>query len=227
MATDEQAIGTRPSWFSLLIGIFVRPKQTFELIREQGGRGWLLTAVLIISDIFLANRGFNAAVDAAILDYEPPLTQFLQQQPGQWRITSFDSQGQKPFNANSGWLFDLEDVRGYDSIIPKQYTQYMAAIEPQNELIFNRVQPIANWESLNSPLLDVLGVKYIITGETLDLPKLDLAWEEGNLRVYENLAVAPRAYTLPQSQTAVVPDPLAAMSEFDPRQYVGVENGVL
>ncbi|MEM7116556.1 MAG: flippase [Chloroflexota bacterium] len=184
---------------------------------------WIvLTAVLIISDIFLANRGFNAAVDTSILEYQPPLTQWLQAQPGEWRITSFDSQGQKPFNANSGWLFDLEDVRGYDSIIPKQYTQYMAAIEPQNELIFNRVQPIVNWESLNSPLLDVLGVKYIITSETLDLPKLDLAWEEGNLRVYENLAVAPRAYTLPQSQTAVFPDPLAAMSDFDPRQFVVV-----
>ncbi|MEM7115277.1 MAG: Yip1 family protein [Chloroflexota bacterium] len=48
MATDEQAIGTRPSWFSLLIGIFVRPRQTFELIREHGGSGWLLTAVFII-----------------------------------------------------------------------------------------------------------------------------------------------------------------------------------
>lgn len=48
MATDEQVVGVKPSWFSLLIGIFVRPKQTFGLIQAHGGRSWLLTAVLIL-----------------------------------------------------------------------------------------------------------------------------------------------------------------------------------
>ncbi len=181
-----------------------------------------MAAVILALDLFLANVGFNAAVDPALLDYKPELVQWLEQQPGHWRITSFNPHGDKPFNANSGWLFDIQDIRGYDSIIPKQYTDYVAAIEPQNELQFNRVQPIANWESLNSPLLDVLGVKYIITAETIDLPKLQLAWEGEGLRVYENLAVAPRAYTLPLTSTAVTDNPLAAMTEFDPRQFVVV-----
>ncbi|MCB9446306.1 MAG: oligosaccharide flippase family protein [Ardenticatenaceae bacterium] len=184
-----------------------------------------LAVALIILDLYLANVGFNAAVDPALLDYKPELVEWLQEQPGYWRITSFAPHGDKPFNANSGWLFDIQDVRGYDSIIPKQYTDYMAAIEPQNELQFNRVQPIVNWESLNSPLLDVLGVKYIITAETIDLPKLKLAWEGESLRVYENLAVAPRAYTLPLTSTAVTDDPLAAMTKYDPRQFVVAETG--
>ncbi len=185
-----------------------------------------LAALLLILDLFLINRGFHAAVDPALLSYEPPLVHWLRQQPGPWRLTTFDSQGQKPLNANAGWLFGFEDVRGYDSIIPKQFANYMAAIEPQNELLFNRIQPVANWESLNSPLLDVLNVKYIITQETVELPKLQQVWQEGNLRVYENLAVAPRAYTLPQTQTAVVPDPLTAMTtQYDPRNYVVVERG--
>jgi O-antigen/teichoic acid export membrane protein len=184
-----------------------------------------MAAVILTLDLFLANVGFNAAVDPALLDYKPELVQWLEQQPGYWRVTSFTPHGDKPFHANSGWLFDIQDVRGYDSIIPKQYTDYMAAIEPQNELQFNRVQPIANWESLNSPLLDVLGVKYIITAETIDLPKLKLAWEGEGLRVYENLAVAPRAYILPLTSTAVTDNPLAAMTEYDPRQFVVVETG--
>jgi O-antigen/teichoic acid export membrane protein len=189
-----------------------------------GGRRplWLfMAAVLIVLDIWAANRGFHAANDPALLAYKPELVQWLQDQPGLWRLTSFAPNGDKPFNANSGWLFDLPDIRGYDSIIPKQYTNYMAAIEPQNELPFNRVQPIVNWESLNSPLLDVLGVRYVITSETIELPKYQLAWEGEGVRVYENLGAAPRAYTLPQTQTAVVPDPLAAMTtEFDPRNFV-------
>ena len=179
-----------------------------------------LAAALIIVDIFIANQGFHASVDPALLDHKPQLVQWLEQQPGQWRLTSFNPNGDIPFHANSGWLFNLEDVRGYDSIIPLQYTNYMRTIETQNQLDFNRIQPIANWESLNSPLLDVLTVKYIITTETPALPKLQLVWEGEGVKVYENLAVAPRAYTLPQTATAVTDNQLAALSEFDPRQFV-------
>lgn len=183
----------------------------------------LLAALVIMLDVVLANYGFNAAVDPALLAYKPQMVQWLEQQPGQWRLTSFNPNGDIPFNANSGWHYNFQDIRGYDSIIPKQYTDYMAAIEPQNALPYNRIQPIANWESLNSPLLDVLNVKYVITSETLDLPKFALAWEGEGVRIYENLGVAPRAYTLPLPATAVVEDALTAMQELDPRQYVVIE----
>ncbi|MCB8945425.1 MAG: oligosaccharide flippase family protein [Ardenticatenaceae bacterium] len=185
-----------------------------------------LAAILISLDIFIANFSFHTAVDPALLEYKPQLVQWLEQQPQPWRLTSFNPNGDIPFHANSGWLYDLPDIRGYDSIIPKQYTTYMAAIEPQNGLQFNRVQPIANWQSLNSPLLDVLGVKYIITSETVELPKLQEVWQGEGLRVYENLAVAPRAYTLPQTATAVVPNALSAMTtDYDPRHFAVVETG--
>lgn len=191
-----------------------------------GGRRpiWLFMAAgLILLDIWGANRGFHAANDPALLDYKPELVEWLEAQPGLWRLTSFTPKGDTPFQVNAGWMFNLADVRGYDSIIPKQYTQYMEAIEPQGGLLYNQVQPIKNWESLNSPLLDVLGVKYVITSETIDLPKYELAWEGEGLRIYENLGVTPRAYTLPARQAAVVADPLSAMtSEYDPRQYVVV-----
>ncbi len=191
---------------------------------------WEFMAVTtLILDLFLAFFQFHAAVDPALLSYQPALMTWLQTQPGQWRLTSFDPHGQKPINANTPWLFNLQDVRGYDSIIPKQYTQYMAAIEPQNELPFNRIQPITNWESLNSPLLDVLGVKYVVTAESITLPKFRLAWQGEGLQVYENLAVAPRAYTLPQAATVVATDVLAALRQYDPRNFVviGEEGGRL
>lgn len=190
-------------------------------IYVRGKPIWLFMAVTALTlDLFAAHVGFNAAVDPALLDYKPDLVEWLQQQPGHWRITSFAPHGDKPFNANSGWLYDLQDVRGYDSIIPKQYAEYMGAIEPQNELQYNRIQPIVHWESLNSPLLDALNVKYIITAEQVDLPKLQLAWEGEGLRVYENLAVAPRAYTLPLNATVTADNALTAMTTYDPRQFV-------
>ncbi|WP_420641328.1 oligosaccharide flippase family protein [Candidatus Leptofilum sp.] len=203
----------------LLLGVAV----VFWLSKKGGKRPyWILAAtILIITDVFLANRGFHASNDPALLDFKPDMVQWLEAQPGHWRLTSFDPKGTRPFHANSGWLFNLPDVRGYDSIIPKQYTDYMAAIEPQNELLANRVQPIVNWESLNSPLLDVLGVKYVITSETIALPKFTEVWQGEGVRIYENMAVAPRAYTLPLSAAVTTDNPLSAMTtQYDPRQNV-------
>lgn len=181
----------------------------------------LLTLFLLVGvDLAQATGGFNAAADPTLLTIKPELAHWLETQPGLWRITTFNPHGDKPLNANAGWLYHLQDVRGYDSIIARQYTEYMGAIEAQNELPFNRIQPIANWESLNSPLLDILGVKYILTAETVELPKLQLVWEGEGVRVYENLAVTPRAITLPRTATRISSDPLAELASHDPRQFV-------
>ena len=223
--SDSRAFYSYEFWQLLALG-FLLLASAFVIwlgIRGRTTLFFLLAALLIIGDVFLANKGFSAAGDPALLDYKPALVTWLEAQPGQWRLSSFTPHGDKPFNANSAWLYDLQDVRGYDSIIPKQYTNYMATIEPQNELPFNRIQPLGNWESLNSPLLDVLGVRYIISSEPFELPKLKQVWEGEDVFVYENLAAAPRAYTLPVTATATVDDALAAMVELDPRQYVVVE----
>lgn len=178
----------------------------------------ILPLLLVTADLFVANRGFHAAVDPALLDFKPALVQWLEQQDGDWRFTSFESQGNKPFNANAGWLYGFEDVRGYDSIINKQYTDYMAAIDEQNELLFNRVAPLRNVESLNSPLLDLLGVKYIISDAPLDaLPKLERVWEGEGVLVYENLAVMSRVTTLPVGQMVESADFLNTIQTVDPR----------
>ncbi|MGB1249240.1 MAG: oligosaccharide flippase family protein [Candidatus Promineifilaceae bacterium] len=179
--------------------------------------------LLIILDLFLANRSFHVANDPALLDFKPQMVEWLEQQAGQWRITSFAPKD-KAFNANSGWLYNIEDVRGYDSIINKQYTTYMEAIEPQGELAFNRVQPVKDINALNSPLLDLLNVKYIVSSEQLDeLPKLSRVWEGEGVQIYENLAALPRAYTLPLTAAYRTDDVLGAVKRIDPRTQLLLE----
>ncbi len=193
-------------------------------ITLAGRSVWIFLAAIVVGlDLFIAGYGFNASADPTLLDYKPELVQWLEEQPGIWRLTTFTPHGDKPLNANLPWLSDLQDIRGYDSIILKQYTDYMAAIEPQNELEFNRVQPLVDWQSINSPLLDLLGVKYIITGEQIELPKLQHLWQGEGLHVYENLAVVPRAYAISQLATVVTDDALTAMQTLDPRNYVVLE----
>ena len=203
-------------------GIVLRASRSSVSVR--GRPLWIFLAALVITlDLFIAGYGFNASADPALLDYDSELNGWLDGQTGYWRLTTFTPHGDKPLNANTPWLSEYQDIRGYDSVILKQYTDYMSAIEPQNELQFNRIQPIVNWQSLNSPLLDLLGVKFIISAEEIDLPKLQLVWQGEGLNVYENLATVPRAYSIPYSATAVVDDALQAMETRDPRQFVFVE----
>jgi O-antigen/teichoic acid export membrane protein len=191
-----------------------------------------LALVVITLDLFAAGWGFNPAADPAPLAYTPPSVRFLQQDTSLWRFTTFDN-GQcrpapdgkteacKPFNANLGWYFNFQDIRGYDSIFTRQYRQYMDLIQPQGELDYNRIAPISDAGALNSPLLDLLNVKYVITQQPIDNPKYTLVYS-AEVQIYQNLTVMPRAFTLPQSATLAVDSFGQAVQQFDPRQYTMV-----
>lgn len=195
------------------------------LLLARRTRSWIIVGCsLIIIDLFLAGNGFNAAADTALLDHTPAAISWLKDQPGEWRLTTFDPNGAGTLNANTPWHYDLPDIRGYDSIIPKQYTEYMAAIEPQNGLQFNRIQPIGSAAALDSPLLDVLAVKYVISTEPIQSPKFRPVWAGDGVTIYENLAATPRAYTLPATTEVTVPEALAALAQYDPRSYVVIED---
>ena len=211
-------------WQLLLLGaLLVASGVILWLTRRT--RWWIVAACgLIVIDLWAASLGFNSAIDPALLDYTPEAVHWLQEQPGEWRITTFDTTGAGTLNANTPWPQGLADVRGYDSIIPRQFTEYMAAIEPQNGLPFNRIQPIGSLAALESPLLDALAVKYVISTEPIPLPKFRAVWEGEGVTIYENLAAAPRAFTLPQSAEVHAPDALAALAQYDPRQYVVIES---
>jgi O-antigen/teichoic acid export membrane protein len=196
----------------------------------QGGRPvWeALAAGLLVLDLFTFGHGFHAAADPALLDYTPPVVEFLKQDTSLWRLTTFDPRGdKKTFDANAAWLFDLQDVRGYDSLFTAQYRDYMQVIDVQDELLYNRIAPLRHWSGLDSPLLDMLNVKYVLTefsDERLDKsPKYRLVYQQDALQVYENLGAMPRAYLMDTACTHVTTDPLATMQQVDPRQTVIVE----
>ena len=173
---------------------------------------WKPLAVLVVAlDLFIAGYGFNPAADVPWLDFTPPSIQFLQARQAEdphFRVTSYSAPGEKTLNANIPWLYDLQDVRGYGSIIAKQYADYMALIYPQYELLYNRIAPISTDtpQALDSPLLDLLNVKYVVTTQEIDSPKYELVYD-GEVRIYENLGVMPRAFTLPEGSAVYAPRP--------------------
>ncbi len=128
-------------------------------------------------------------------------------------------------NANMGMFYRLPTVNGYDSLFSKQYADYMGLIEPQNERLYNRISSFREWSSLDSPLTDLLNVKYVVTEVEIPNPKYDQVYQDEAVRVYENLAVMPRAYTLPLSATMATDDLATVVQSYDPRRYVILDAG--
>ncbi len=196
------------------------------------GRDILLPAAVFIAVIWLdlthTWTGFNPAVEPALLKHVPPAITFLRQQaernPGApFRVTSYEPSGGKTANANMLWSHGIQDIRGYDSIIPLQYADYMRAIEPQDDLLYNRIAPLYRRESLESPLLDLLGVRYVLTEQHIDAPGFVLAFEQPGMRIYENLRALPRAYVA-RSGAFLVSDAFSrTIQSVDPRRAVIVD----
>ncbi len=171
---------------------------------------WSAFAVLLVTaDLMIASGGFNPASDPALLDFTPPQIEWLQEryeEDGAFRYTTLESPGSVPIlNANSTLRYGLDDVRGYDSIIPAQYMEYMSLLAPQVQRDFNRVAPIFTDDDYNhsggyamlldSPLLHLLNVRYVVTTPDVIVPFEE--WEavccEEVLTIWENPDALPRA----------------------------------
>jgi O-antigen/teichoic acid export membrane protein len=208
---------------------------------------WKPLAIIIISlDLLLAGAGFNPSVDPALLDFKPEVVKWLEERQAEdpfFRINSFDTpdgRGNKVFLANAGMYSNLFDVRGYDSIIPAQYGRFMHLIQENGDLLFNRIGPLYtnDYTPLDSALLDLLGVRYLLTTVEIENPTYQLVYDN-EIRVYENLDALPRAFVVQEAVTPTdfqKPGHLAEMDDWEfalrslnPRQQVildGENNGL-
>lgn len=163
-----------------------------------------LALALAVLDLFSASWGFNPAVDPALLDFEPPVVQFLREQQaeeGAFRYTTLEDPSQGAIlRANVTMQYGLDDMRGYDSIIPAAYVNAMRDLAPQYELNANRIAPLRTSDdfasSLNAPLFHLLNVRYVVTHKTIFLPFADwpLVYEDEAVRVWQNPQAVPRAF---------------------------------
>ncbi|MCC7355844.1 MAG: oligosaccharide flippase family protein, partial [Anaerolineae bacterium] len=180
--------------------------------RRRGRGGQVALVTVLAFDLWLYCHGFYGASRPACLSFRPPVVDFLRsmQTPEEpWRFTTFIAPGEKTFNANVGMYYGLQDVRGYDSIIPRQYVEYMERIEPQDELLYNRIAPLSDVPSLDSPLLHLLGVRYLLTTQTITNTGWTLVYDD-EVKIYRNERAAPRAFIVHSAH--VVPPAWVSLS---------------
>lgn len=178
---------------------------------------------LVAVDLMIASWGFNPASDPALLDFTPPAIEWLQQQPGHWRYTTLQDPSEPPlFNANMTWRYGLRDVRGYESIIPRQYVDFMRQLAPQPQLDFNRIAPLYTdyaplgidfdyRTALDDHAFDLLAVRFVVSHKSADLdaPGWSLAYEDEAVRIWQTDNPYPYAFTIPSN-----PDWLTAAHSF-------------
>ena len=215
----------------------------------------LLLIALTIADLWLAHGRFNPASPTALSPLSeagvPPVVAFINQREGAadpqspivnpqssmsfplWRFTTFDAPGDKTFNANVGMYYGWQDIRGYDSIVPRQYVEFMNRIAPQeNELLYNRIAPLYSnvsgdvyggdiYAVLDNPLLDLLNVKYLLTEHYAPNPSWEEIYRDESMGVYENREVMPRAFIVPEAR--VVPPQEQPLTSADLRDVVFIE----
>lgn len=162
-----------------------------------------LALLVVVADVFVAGIGFYPRAEMKLAQFVPRAIQFLQQDKSLYRIASYDVRGEKLMNANSAMPFGIQDIRGYDSIIAKQYVEYMQALAPQEELLYNRIAAFYDYSPLRSPLLNLLNVKYILTTRAVPFANYPLVYD-GEIKIYENPNVLPRAFLV--NEARVIPD---------------------
>ena len=215
MARADQAFADGRMFFSyqlpdawILAALLTLSGLLFTLLWLRLRRVWLLLALAVTAlDLLAASYGFNRSSDPALLDFRPPAIEFLQGQPGRFRVTSLERPGDpRILPANTGLQFGIDDIRGYDSIIPDGYVATMRALQPQHLLQYNQIAPISTAPQLNhggyqatltSDLLSLLNLRYVLTAPDFEmrLPGWKDVYRQ-EVAIWENQNVMPRAFSV-------------------------------
>jgi hypothetical protein len=123
----------------------------------------LVAGALTFVELSLAMARWNPIIPVRELNLRLPLIAQLEQLRGVHRIVGMGGQVYPNTNA----FFGLEDVRVHDPMASAQYVDYLA-----KHAGWNPADYYAKWQDPDSPLLDRLNVKYVVTvdGRILENP---------------------------------------------------------
>jgi len=152
-----------------------------------------LLLLITVFDLFRFGWKFEPFTKKEYLYPSTTITTFLQNQKGQFRIMATDPGILPP---NFSVMYSIQTLDGYDPLYLQRYGELMVASgrsmpDISTPFGFNR---IITPEDALSRTTDLLGVKYVLTLTEMKNSKLKQVFTDGNLRVYENTMVFPRAF---------------------------------
>jgi hypothetical protein len=182
-------------------------------------RIWAYGALgLTMLDAFLVGMPFNPTIAPQHIFPTPGAIQFLQQDHDVYRVSGTGL----ILQPNSSMVFGISDVRGYDPVAPRRYTELIDRVQGHYRFHFHSL-----FVQVNSPLLDLLNVKYVLTDQPLD-GKWELVYRDaGSVKVYRNQDALPRTFVVYRAE--IVSDAAQSLervtnSAFDFRHQVVLED---
>ncbi|HRQ40645.1 MAG TPA: YfhO family protein [Chloroflexota bacterium] len=129
-------------------------------------RGWLsphwfglLAFAWIVADLFLFSHDYNTIGDVHDLYPDTAVASFLKQDPEPYRIVT-PAEGLS-FTPNTSLLMKIPNLSGYEPGVLQRISNLLELAEGTSTVRFGRV--IMPLDALDSPILDLLNVKYITT----------------------------------------------------------------
>ena len=197
------------------------------LLRERRPQLFPAACVALTAcDLLYFATSYNTAVDPATLYPKTPGVDFLLADPSLYRV-ALDT-GEGTLFPDTLQPFGIQEVGGYESLYPDRYADLLASIEsgrPTTSGFGN----LAMLTRLDSPLLDLLNVKYVLRPPDAPPPGegFALAYRH-EMAIYENRRALPRAFVAPECRVAPDgPSALAALfaPDFRPERTVVLEAG--
>lgn len=187
----------------------------------------LYCALILLTSVDIARFfwKFTPFTNKEYLFPDTKVLSFLQERIGNYRIMTTDS---RIFPPNFSVIYRLQSIDGYDPLYLIRYGEFIAASERGEPNIsppfgFNRIITPRNFDS---KIIDLLGVKYVLSLSDLDSPKLRKVFQEGQTQVYENKEVVPRTFFVERVQVANNKQEAIKMmfnKDFEPRKAAIVE----
>jgi hypothetical protein len=148
---------------------------------------------ITVFDLFRFGWKFTPFTPVAYFFPTTNAISFLQGQQKPFRVMSLDNRILPP-NVNA--YYGIESIEGYDPIYDARYEEFIAALNRREPNItppfgFNRIITVS---TIESPLVALLNVKYILTFDDIKNPDLELMYREGNTRIYWYKKALPRIY---------------------------------
>lgn len=180
---------------SAIAGLSLFLATSFFFLKQKKVQSAVLILLILVTtlDLLRFAEKFTPFTNPKYLYPQTKTLEFLQKSAGNYRIMTTDN---RIFPPNFSVMYKLQTVDGYDPLYLRRYGELIAASERGKPNIsppfgFNRIITPHNYDS---KIVDLLGVKYVLSLSELESPRLKKVFQEGETRVYENKNVMPRVY---------------------------------
>jgi len=188
-------------------------------------RGLSALAVVQVASLLPLAATYNPSVDRGAFFPTTPAIDYLRREAGH--------QSRVLMPGTVALTYGLFEAQGYDGMSPRRLVEITGVVGTggalargflQNTVALHGSEPLSGIRILVSPVLDLLGVRYVLMapGAAPPRPGLALVYDAADARIFRNDGAVPRAMLVGQARCVDDPAALEAIRgrALDPRREV-------